>query len=405
MDSQDSKKRDRLRRVLVTCKMIYRRTPPYLRFIFWPVKKINLYASYLRLNIWIITGEEITSKQKLTILYAGGHNDYERNFFARLTFNGSYTEDYIRKSWFWKARTIVKKCKSNCSLVIIESPYFFRGLLKKGTGFFVPGWIHGEVSNSLPLKDSVKTDIRRIKKYNLHFELTNDESQFRNFYYNMHLPYISMTFGNEAVIADYDYMKMHFRKGGMYDDLLLIRNDKEYIAGGLLSYKKNVLHLNQIGIKDGNYDYVRNGAIGALFYFPRVLSKERGFQSVSFGGSRAFFKGGVLQFKKKRGMQLTSASDIGFFIMPLDNSVGIKGFLMNNPFIYMDKGKFNGAVFVEKDQLMTREDIEQIHKDYYMGGISRVSIYQFGPVDSKLQGIVSPEFSDYITIYSAESIF
>ncbi len=71
----------------------------------------------------------------------------------------------------------------------------------------------------------------------------------------------------------------------------------------------------------------------------------------------------------------------------------------------MDKEGFNSAVFVEDNQSLSKSDMEKLYKDYYLNGISKLFIYRFGEDNSKRQEIVPPEFSDRITIRSAESIF
>jgi hypothetical protein len=351
-----------------------------------------------------MTGEERWSKQKLTVLFAGYAAAIEKNFFAKLTFDDSYTENYIGKFWLWSIVKLNKKKDFQFSLRVIELPKSLCVFFKKRTCFFVPRWIHGAVNNSLPLKDSVKTDIRRIKKNKLKFELTKKLSQFKKFYYDMYLPYITKTFGNEAVIENYDYMKQRFKKGGMYNDLLLVKNDKEYIAGTLLGYKKDVLHLYELGVKNGNYNYVKDGAIGALFYFPLVHSIEKGLGMVDFGESRAFFNVGVLQFKKKRGLQITGGSKMGFLINPLDNTKPVREFFINNPFIYRDKKKFFIALFLDNENQFSPDDYEQIHKAYYMKGVSKLVINCIGKEGGKMYANIPQECAENISVHFKKNI-
>ena len=234
----------------------------------------------------------------------------------------------------------------------------------------------GEVDAFSPIKcDSLQTDLRRIKKNKLSFEVTNELNQFHNFYYNMHLPYITEAFGNRAVIFSYDFMKREFGKHGLYNDLFLIKKEEEYIAGMLMVYSKKGIYLHPLGVKDGNFDYVKDGAIGALFYFPLMYSKAKGYKKVNFGLTRAFLKDGVFQLKKKRGMQIVGISNKGFALKPLSMSAAVKGFFLNNPFLYMDEMGFNGAVFIDNDQSLSEGNFERIYKDYYLSGMCKLFIY------------------------------
>jgi hypothetical protein len=356
------------------------------------------------LDVWIITGEEILSKQKLGIIYIG--SEKHKNFLTTLAFDNSYKEDYVGKTWLWRIFKTVKARGHVCSLMVAEVPKSSLIFFGKKKCFFIPFWVFGEVdisvdTSSLIRNDSLKSDLRRIRKNKLHFELTNEPAQFDNFYHNMYLPYIAKAHGNRAVIMKYDFMKREFGNC----DLLLIKKEKEYIAGILVAYTENRVRLWSLGVKDGNSDYVRDGAIGAVFYFSVLHLQEEGYKRINFGASRAFLKNGVLRYKKKWYQKIVGTSKMGFLIKPLSKTVAVKGFLLNNPFIYVDKMKPNGAIFAEAAQSFSEKDFQKLYKDYYLNGMSKLFIYRFEQGHSKSREIVPPEFSDRITICSAESLF
>lgn len=248
---------------------------------------------------------------------------------------------------------------------------------------------------------SLQSDLRRIRSNRLSFELKNELPQFDNFYYNMYLPYITKRHGNQAFVMKYESMKEKFRNC----DLLLIKKEKEYIAGILLAYEKDVARLWSIGVKDGNSDYIKYGAIGALFYFSIHHLKGKGYKRVSFGLSRAFLNDGVLQYKKKWNLQMVDTDRLGFLFSPLSKTAAMKGFLLNNPFIYIKKPKINGAVFMESNQPLTKKDLQKIRDDYYLVGMNKLVIYKFGKHDSEIQEVVPSALSERMTICSAECIF
>jgi len=397
-------KTSKIKETFVYVKTIYRALPLSIRLALWPVEKIYWLVSVLRLDFWILQGNEVASKQKLDILYAG--TEENRHFLTMLAFDSSFTEKYIGKAWLWNIPKILKEKVHHDSIVIAEVPKTFRKSFNKRNYLYIPSWVDGEVDAFSAIKsDSLLTDLRRIKKNKLSFEVTNDLNQFHNFYYNMHLPYITEAFGKRAVIFSYDFMKREFGKDGLYNDLLLVKKEEEYIAGMLMGYSKRGIYLYPLGVKDGNFDYVKEGAIGALFYFPLLYSKEKGYQKVNFGLTRAFLKDGVFQFKKKRGMQIIGTSPKGFALKPLSMSAAVKGFFLNNPFLYMDEMGFNGAVFIDNDQALSEGDFERIHKDYYLPGMSKLFIYRFGKINSKTQETIPPEFSESIKLGSAEILF
>ena len=369
-------------------RAIHYKTPSLFRFIFLPARLVHWLTHVLRPDQWIITGEEIANKQQLAIIYTGSKE--RKNYLIQLAFGSSYRENYVGKTW----------------LMVTEVPKVFRILFERKKCFYIPCWISGEVDISVDIYSftknrSLKSDMCRIRKNKLQFELTNDLPQFHNFYYNMYLPYITRAHGSRAVIMKYAYMEKEFRNC----TLLLIKKEKAYIAGILLVYGKNSVRLWTLGVRDGSFDYVKDGAIGALFYFAVHYLQEKGYERVHFGLSRAFLKDGVLKYKNKWNQKIIGTAGMGFLMKPLLRTTGVKGFLLNNPFLFMDKKRLNGAIFVEIDEPLSEKDFGKIYKDYSLTGMNKLYVYRFGDGNSKVQENVPPEFFNRITVCSAESLF
>ena len=398
------KKISKLQETFVYAKTIYRNLPFFVRLIFWPVEKIYWLLSVLRLDFWILQGNEITSKQKLDILYGGTKEN--RYFLMRLAFNEPSAEIYIGKKWLWAAARILKKNGSSIALTVIEVPQSFKKFFTHNNYFFVPNWVYGEVDISFDISifmenKSLNSDVRRIRKNNLTYEISRDLDQFHNFYSKMYVPYITGAHGRESVILNYDSMKEEFMNG----ELLLVTKKGEHIGGMAIIYSNHKPRLWCLGIKDGNMDYVIDGAIGALFYFSVKYLKEKGFSTVNFDLSRSFLKGGVLQYKKKWGMKIVNATLMGMIFRPLVKTDGLKNFLINNPFICLRNKEFYGAIFIEEDRLLTDEDFTEFYKMYYLEGLSRMLIYQFGQKESHNRNAVTKERSGKFTMSSAERLF
>jgi hypothetical protein len=388
--------------LLSTAKAIYRKIPSCFQFIFLPAKSVIRFIDILRQDVWLIKGKEAKGKHDLVVLFAGSEEN--KNFLNSLLFDSFCQENYVGKKWLWNICKTVERNSDECSLMITQLPKKLRAFFRSESSFFIPYWIVGEVNISADISfflrnKSLASDLRRIRKNNLNFELTNELSQFNNFYYNMYIPHITKVHGNGVVLMEYDFMEREFKNC----DLLLVKNEKDYIAGILLAYKKQEVRLWSLGVKDGNSDYVRDGAIGALFYFAVNYLQEKGYKTVNFGASRAFLRDGVLKYKKKWGLKIVGTFKKGFLVTPLSKTKGLKEFLLNNPFIYMDKCGFNSAVFIENPEALSKKDMEKLYKDYYLTGVSKLFIYRFGEGNIKRQEIVPQELSDRMTIHSAES--
>lgn len=399
-----------VKKLLVVYKMIHHKIFTGFRRILSRVQlrrriRENI-VNILILKVWAVTGEEILSKQQLTIIYIGGEK--HKNFLAELAFGNSYKEDYIGETWLWRIFKTVRARGHACSLMVAEVPKSSLVFFGRKKCFYIPFWVRGKLNtsvdtSSLVKNESLKSDLRRIKRNKLHFEVTNEVIQFHNFYHNMYLPYITKSHGNRALIMKYDLVERFFGEC----DLLLVKKERENIAGILIAYTytKNRARLWCLGVKDGNSDYIKDGAIGAILYFSLLHLKEKGYKKVGVGGSRAFLKDGVLRYKKKWGQKIVGTHKTGFLIKPLSKTPAVEGFFLNNPFIYVHKNQRNGAVFVEGGQPFSKEDFQKFYKDYYLNGMSKLFIYRFGQGRSGSCEIVPPEFSDRITMCSAESLF
>lgn len=409
MDSHLNQKQH-IRKLFVTGKKIYDKTPACYRWTLSPFRSIHTLSNVLRPKVWILTGNEILSRQKLAILYAG--HEVNKNFLVKLAFNSSCRDFYIGKKWLWEIHGIAKKKEYDSSLLVAEVPHSFRILSVKMKSFFIPCWISGEIDASFEehaifnnRNNTLMSDLRRIRRNSLYYEVAHELSQLRNFYYNMYLPYTTKVHGDRSVIPSYNYVKSEFIRRGSSNTLLLVKKKEEYIAGVLLLCRKNKPKLWIGGLKDGNLDYVKDGAIGALFYFSFKYLKQKGFTRINFGGSRPFLKDGIIRYKRKWNQKISSRKEMGFLIKMLSETDGVKGFLLNNPFIYEDKTGLNGAIFWEGDQSLLKTDFAEIYRKYYIKGLSNLMVYKFGEANRNMKDIVPPEFSDRIKVCSVGNIF
>jgi hypothetical protein len=371
--------------------------PLSFRRVFIPLKWSLSFIRGVRFDLWIITGKEIKSKQELSIFYAG--NKENRNYIINLIFDKPYKENYIGKIWIWGILKKVKENKFNCSLMIVEAPRVFSLFSITGKWFYIPCWISGEIDmsngiSSLITNESLKSDIRKIERNQLSFESTNEISQLYDFYHNMYLPYITEAHDDEAIVMEYDLIKEAFKSC----DLILVKNREEYIGGILIRYTGESARLWCIGIKNGNRDYLQLGVVGALYYFSFCYLKDKGFKKVELGDTRAFLKDGVLQYKKKWGIRIIRASQTGFLVNILSAGNSTKEIFFSNPFIYMNKDKLEGAIFIENDRLISEKDFREIYKSYYRYGISKLIIYRFGRDVSMVLQTIPPNFSGSIEI-------
>jgi len=341
----------------------------------------------IKLDSWSLKGKDKNSQKELNIFYAGLEN--MKNYFCKIAYNGSYEEKYLGRLWIWNIFRENLKRSENYSLTIIETFYVLNKLFMAKSDFIIPRWISAiiDISGTPPVfikNKSIKNDIRRINKNKLIYQLTREDSQFDYFYYNMHKPYINKVHGDRAFICEYNSIKKRFKNNA---DLLLIKKENEFIAGSMIFYKKNQGNISYIGVKDGNLDYVKNGAIQAIFYFATIRFKEKGFNNINFGLSRPFLNDSILRYKKKWHPRLVFKKwTEKVFLMKIGGETcEVNNFLINNPFVYVEKNNLNAAIFIDDNQANTKERLDRIYKYHNFSGISKICIYRFtGEGDGRL---------------------
>jgi len=381
-------------------RTLYHRAPPGLHWVLSPLAFCFRVLRQLRLDFWIVQGEELSSRTSLSILCAT--NDRNRSYIAGLAFGANYCEQYLGRAWLWNANIMTEKTGRGYSMMLVEIHTSLRRLLGTSNWFYVPDWVRGTID--FPLKptitncESVKSDLRRIRKNDLGFEVTRETQRFDDFYHNMYVPYTVRAHGSSAKITPYELMRNQFKNG----ELLLVTKQQKHIAGILIRYSKAGPCLSSLGIWHGNWKYVRYGAAGALYYFSLRYLEDKGFSKVDCGLSRAFLRDGVLRYKKKWGQRIVGMSSNMFALKVLSYTAATRAFLVNNPFIFEYRGSSNGAVFVDTEKLLLPQELERIDKDYFYPGLSKLFVYLLQRNHTPKPNVVPPELSARIVLRSAE---
>lgn len=382
----------------------------------FPIQVIQTFFNRIKPNVWVISGKELSNQHELSIAYAGSYAEYfqirYKNYITQIVFGDCVNEHYIGRVWIWNIRKMIKKVAPECSLAVIEIK-FIQSFFKVKNGFRIPRWVEVtlDISESI---DQIKRRsrgfadmMRRTKNNNYTYEVTRDESHFKNFYYKMHVPFVRYRHGNTGYIIGYERYKQLSR----YADLLLIKKRDTFVAGWFLRHSKKGVYTDFSGFKDGDYKYVKEGAMSALIYFSVMWLKEKGYSKVSLGGTNPFLKDGILKYKVQRGAQISDSFSVSeksvILIEFFKNTPGLRDLLINNPFIFYPEGKKrHAALFIEKHQPLSQEYVEELlkpYKDY--NGIEKFHIYVFGEDKHLMDLKLPPDLAKKIEIHSAQCLF
>lgn len=381
---------------------LYQRIPFCFRWVFSPLVFCSRLFRQIRPDVWILSGEEQSSRIPLAVL-CSAHN-WGRSYLAGLIFGASFQEEYLGRAWLWNVSKMSKKTDRSCSLMLVQVSESLSRLLGKDNWFYIPGWVVGEVDiPPAPVvmnSESVKSDLRRIRKNELQFEVTREIQCFDDFYYHMYVPYITGSHGSSAYVMPYKVMRKRFRNC----DLLLVEKQDQQIAGILIEYSKRGARLWSLGVLDGDPKYLKDGVVGALFHFSLLYLEGKGFSKVGFGLSKAFLRDGVLKYKRKWAQKIVGVSRDGFALKILSQTAAARSFLRHNPFMFKNCGSIHAAVFLDEETLVTPQELERIKIEYSHPGLSRLFVYLPHPSDAVKQDVVPAELSGQVVLRSLEDV-
>lgn len=398
VDSREVRQNDRWR---VLAKRLYEHIPPSLRWLLYP--GVFCYRMYdeIRPRFWI--GESQGREDGLTISVLCIAGTLNRSFLLDQFFGGQYRERCIGRAWLWHLPKVLAQRGKSCCGVVVHIRPGFRRFLGRERWMKIPCRVLGQVD--LPLapyvfsSDSVKEDLRKIRKHALAFEVTRDIGQLEDFYSRMYLPHIMKVYGRAAVIYSYRTVKRHFRDG----ELLFVSKEGRRIGGLIIRYGRAQAELYVLGVLEGDRQWVRQGVIGALYHFCFQHLAQRNLARVDVGASRAFLCNGVLQYKKKMGMRIVGTARGYYYLQVLADTRTAHTFLRENPLIIERDGSLSGVVFISADTgSFCERDFLRLDRQFFVEGLSHLFVVRLD--DSVPVAAVPSEFGARIAVCHVSDI-
>ncbi|KYK24260.1 hypothetical protein AYK24_06400 [Thermoplasmatales archaeon SG8-52-4] len=309
------------------------------------VSRFFIIINQLLSTAYIVSGKEKHSKKNLTILFIGDERLFP--YLSSILFS---KEPEIKKSFkifIWNIKKKVNQNDLSIDAIFIKNDRFYSRYYEKQGYTIIPEWISTtlDISESLEkiykkISKSVKEDIRKLKKYEYSYEISQDPSKLEMFYNKMYLPYISWKYGKFIKYANFYSIKHIFEQGGK---ILFIKLGNDYFFGGLFIKKKDKIYATYAGIMEGKFDCIKQGVIAGSYFYLISYAKKIGVKLVNFGSCRPFINDGLFSYKRKWGVKIEKTSsenaDNYFFkVLNIDNK-GIENFLKKNPFITLKNSK------------------------------------------------------------------
>ncbi|MEW6074718.1 MAG: GNAT family N-acetyltransferase [Candidatus Omnitrophota bacterium] len=264
-------------------------------------------------------------------------------------------------------RNEVNNISENTHLIVIDGKYnylinklgYIKGI------YFIPQWVRQTNPIFLGINDLVKTnklrksetllsDIKKINNSHYEYEFfKNDRSLLDFFYYNMYTPYVNNRYGDEKFLTSYGEILSYFKKGG----LILVKDGDRYVSGTIVKIEDKKLSTCKSGVLNGDMNLVKKGVLTALFYFYCKFAQDNGLTKIDYGLSRPFLNDGVLRYKAKWNTKIdVDKKSSKVFVLKINQlSEFTRNFLINNPFITIEKNILRGNVFYDSNSKENRE--------------------------------------------------
>lgn len=316
------------------------------------INRIFYYINRLK-RIVVFDAWSISNKRQpdeyIKVLFVGKGDELDKNYFRSLIFKENFDENYLGKIWIWSLFFFFWKFRKNYDLIIIKSKMKICNIFKSKKNFVIPDWISceidlcGDLRSQSIAKNTLKNNIRKIKKSNFGYTISKDPDCFQFFYNNMYLPYLSIRHGNLGLEISLERMKKSFEDG----ELLLIKDGEEIIAGVLIDYKimNGIPRTTQLGVLRGDFNYVKKGALIAIYYYTIEYLRKRNYKKFSVGYARPFIHDGLLNQKLSWGANIVCETSNAFLLCISSHRKILKTFLSNNPFICKNRNSLTVATF------------------------------------------------------------
>ncbi len=292
-----------------------------------------------------------------------------QRFLLNQLFEPGYLERSAGTTVIWNCTRTATRNVPEATLLLVEVGVKNKKQRLFGSGFFrIPVWVRGEIrlplARDITRKKDYKEQVRKIRKAGFTCELATTGEQFEDFYDHMYVPQISNSHGDSAVLND--RKSIVERRDQL--ELLLIRSGSETVAGELISYRSDVPELHAVGVRNGDRELIRKGALSACYFYGLQHLQNKGFSTVDVGGSRGLINDGVLQYKRKWGQQVSYPYNTYLQLKVLRPDSGTSSVLKQMPFICDAGGELISVVFAEPQDLeLIRRDAAFIEFHHYPG--------------------------------------
>lgn len=283
-------------------------------------------------------------------------------------------------------KRFLRKQYPDLSLILFEQLEHVKKNYSKTNSFSIPGFIETVIDIDVSMKNlchksrSGYGNIQRlISTHKLSFNWSESDTDKKDFYFNMYLPYIKERHKDESLIVSYEDVF-----GGKFPrKLMLIKKATHIVAGGVANFVPSHISLAFWGVRDGHFDAVKQGVLGAIYYFLIEEIRKEGIDRLFIGGTPPIISNGITRHKIGILARIDKENpykhaDLVSCVL-LKDTEGIRDFLASSPYVYVAKnGDLTGAVWVQPNKYSCITDFEKEINLVFRFGVDKCNICEWG---------------------------
>ena len=325
----------------------------------------------------VISGSERHSGEPIRTFYMGHYDNYA--FILNELYSDYEVEEKFTGLNSLGTKRWLQSYHDKVDMLFADVELLFCRMLPRSQFLGIPQWVRQrlDVSDTWEgvmnkfRKNTKKTDLRKVRKYNFTYKLTRSEEDFRMFYHQMYKPYLERRF-RDAVIIEPEWKVMRqCRKG----ELMQIVCRDEVVAAVLLHSLAGRLAYVWVGVPDHISEDEHPGAFSAMFFYTILYGYEHGCHEIDFLGSRPLLNDGLFRYKRKWGTQVKDSpvprGDI--LLRPLRLDKGLRSFFSHNHFIVRAENGIAGKLLLDEHPA-TGEDLGQAMDYYFTPGLECLKV-------------------------------
>lgn len=346
--------------------------------LYFALRKAVLLAYQFRPSVFLLRGSEESCQKEFSTLFLGGEPGLA--LASELLYAGARSREKIEETFLWRIGSQDDRSLPKTDLVLVRRHRFLSSYLRRKGFLIMPEWVLFFLDLDRPFPEpcnlrknkGLGANFREFKRHPYSYEITHDPAVLDLFYHRMYVPYANLRYGQTSETSDFHHIRSQFKQGW----ILLVRNGPDCVAGVFMSAKGNTLVLSHLGVMDARLEYLRMGALTALYYFSITWARENNYKRVDFGHCKSFLNDGVFKYKKRWGMSISRSDRLtGILAIKINNHCpAIKSWLAHNPFILEDGKRLIGFILSENASELSLVEVQDLVGSYDIPGLDGLVI-------------------------------